>query len=163
MSPVLLSDPCLVDIGKCIVCNQVTAQLFIAGQKHPYGDINHTHIASIFAHFPCFFHEYSTHVTFGIRVICFYIIRKFIIHATGAHIRRVRHHHVVFLRHNLRLPHQREDCVQSKLTAGGLKKVVIISGADLLKPRKQGTEIHGRHVDDAAVLLRVGQIVRDIR
>ena len=86
---------------------QFYPQLFKAGQEHPSVLGNHCLIAVFTSHLPAALDEYREQVALAVRVVLFHKLAEPCVHIRAAHIRRIRHHHIILLRHDLGYTDQR--------------------------------------------------------
>ena len=116
---------------------------------------NHRLIPVLAGHLAAPFDEHCKQVALAVRVMLFHELAKPCVHIRAAHIRRIRHHHIVLLRQHLRHADQRQDGVQGRFP---IQADVVLH---LVHAGVESGKVYRCHRQDGAVLLCVAQVVHD--
>ena len=95
------------------------------------------------------FDEYGEQICLAVREVLLYIVVDLRTGVADCHIRRICHHHIVLLRQHFGALDQRQQFIQRR----HLHHVDVI--VDLVKSGVQSGEVHGRDVQDGAVLFGI--------
>ena len=95
---------------------QPNTQFFKTGKKHPSVLRNHRLITIFLCHLTTFFNKYSKQIALTIRIILLYIVVDFRPSIANAHIRRIRHNHIIFLCQCFCHLYQRQQLCQCHIT-----------------------------------------------
>ena len=136
-----------------IDCQQLCTQLLKAGQEHPSVLCDHRLIAVLLRHLPAAFDEHGKHIRLAVREVLLHIVVDLCPGVADSHIRRIRHYHIVLLRHNLRHLNQRQEAVQHALSEHtDVSPHFLHSGIE-------GGKAHLRDIQDRTVFLCIPQLV----
>ena len=150
-------------IGNRFGLQSIDTHLFKAGKEHPALHCNHAVEARAFYHFVTMLDKHRKQIVLAVGVIFLYIVGQPRVHATAAHIRRVRHDHIVFLHQHPGLLNQR---IQHIYNLPGHKLVCQTAhvGCTVYFPQLllQGVQLCQRNfrLQNAAVLFRVLKLIQ---